>query len=223
MKRYRRRKRPSHRAAVIPLLAVVLCLLIFLTVRLDRAIRPAAQLQSEHIARVTANRIISETVADYITENDFTYGDFAAVLYDESGHAASVEALSGNINRIQAELTKEINFRLSNERSSHAEIALGSLTGSYLFAGRGPSVKVRICPAGDASVSLKSSFDSAGINQTRHRIYAEINTELISALPIYSFETDESFELLLAETIIIGDVPDYTVRAWSDMGSVRAY
>ena len=222
MKRYRRRKRPLHKAVVIAVLPVILCLLIFLTVRLDRAVRPAAQLQSEHIARMTANRIISETVADYITENDYTYGDFAAVLYDESGHAASVEALSGNINRIQAELTKEINFRLSGDKSSHAEIAFGSLIGSYLFAGRGPSVKVRICPAGDATVKLKSSFDSAGINQSRHRIYAEINTELISALPIYSFETEESFELLLAETIIVGDVPDYTVRAWSEMGNVPA-
>ena len=148
--------------------------------------------------------------SDIIEKNEYTYSDFAAVLYDENGRASSVEALTVNINRVQAELSEEINRRFAENSDADAKIAMGSLSGSYLLSGRGPMISVRVCPVGKASVSLKSTFDSAGINQTRHRIYAEISMELISSLPIYSFETTENFELLIAETIIVGDVPDFS-------------
>ncbi|MCM1133128.1 MAG: sporulation protein YunB [Ruminococcus flavefaciens] len=214
MKRHRRRKHKIRPLIVTVLLAVIILLIVVLF-RTEKAVRPVAEMQSEQIARQTANRIITETVSDYIAENNYTYSDFANIICDTDGRAVSVEAIPVNINRVQSELTAEINRRLSDNGSISAEIAVGSLSGSYLLAGRGPVVDVRICPAGEAEVSLKSSFDSAGVNQTRHRIYAEISANLISSIPLYSFETEESFEFLIAETVIVGDVPDYAVKAWS--------
>lgn len=145
---------------------------------------------------------------DYLSESEYCYSDLAAVLCDETGRPAAVEALTFNINRIQSDLTVLINDRLANERNSSAEIAAGTLTGSYLLTGRGPRIKVRVCPAGEATVTLKSEFDSAGINQTRHRIYAVISADLVSSVPFYSFETCEEFRFLIAETVIVGEVPD---------------
>ena len=212
MKRYRRKNKRSVIAVTIIIIAIIL---IIVAVRIETAVRPSAEIQAEQVARQSANRIITETVSDYITENEYTYSDFAAVIYDENGRTASIEALSGNINRVQSELATEINKRLSDNKQTTAEIAVGSLSGSYLLAGRGSKINVRICPVGDAAVTLKSTFDSAGTNQTRHRIYAEISANLISSIPLYSFETEENFEFLIAETIIVGDVPDYAVKAWS--------
>lgn len=212
MKRYRRKNKRSVIAVAVIIVAV---LLIIVAVKVETAVRPSAEIQAEQAARHLASRIINETVSDYITKNEYTYSDFATVFYDENGRAASIEALSGNINRVQSEIATEINRRLSDNKQTSAEIAVGSLSGSYLLAGRGNSIKVRICPVGDAEVKLKSTFDSAGNNQTRHRIYAEISANLISSIPLYSFETTENFEFLIAETIIVGDVPDYAVKAWS--------
>ncbi len=212
MKRYRRK---NKRSVIILTVIIIAVLLIIVAVRIEIAVRPSAEIQAEQAARHSANRIITETVSDYIAENEYTYGDFATVLYDENGRTASIEALSGNINRVQSELASEINRRLSDNNETSAEIAVGSLSGSYLLAGRGNSIKVRICPVGEAEVRLKSTFDSAGTNQTVHRIYAEISANLISSIPLYSFETEENFEFLIAETIIVGDVPDYAVKAWS--------
>ena len=214
MRRKYRKKRRFRAVAIIILFSIIIVLLISV-LRMEKAVRPMAEMQSKQTARLTANKIISETVADYISENKYTYSDFAVVLYDNSGRTASIEALSENINRVQSELTYEINNNLAESGNASAKISLGSLSGSYLLSGRGPEVKINICPAGDASVKLKSSFDSAGINQTRHRIYAEISADFISSIPLYRFETEENFELLLAETIIVGDVPDYAVKAWS--------
>lgn len=214
MKR-RNRKKGKFRKVSLLIISFILIILLISVFRMEKAVRPMAEMQSRQTARLTANKIISETIADYISENNYTYSDFAVVLYDNSGRTASIEALSENINRVQSELTSEINNNLSENGKASARISLGSLSGSYLLSGRGPEVKIKICPAGDASVKLKSSFDSAGINQTRHRIYAEISADFISSIPLYSFETEENFELLLAETIIVGDVPEYAVKAWS--------
>ncbi len=211
MKRYRRK---NNRIAVA-VIAGVLILLIIAVVRFEMAVRASAEIQAEQVARQSANRIINETVSEYISANEYTYSDFADIMCDDSGRVVSVEAISGNINRVQSELAENINQRLADNKQISAEIAVGSLSGSYLLAGRGNSVKLRICPVGDAEVTLKSSFTSAGNNQTMHRIYAEISANLVSSIPLYSFETTENFEFLIAETIIVGDVPDYAVKAWS--------
>ncbi len=207
MKRHRNRKRKNFAKPLI-VTSIVIFAAAFL-IRMEFSVRKSAGIQAENAARLAADRIIAESVSDVIEKNEYTYSDFAAVLYDESGRAASVEALTVNINRVQAELSEEINRRFAENSDATAKIAMGSLSGSYLLSGRGPMIKIQVCPVGKATVSLKSAFDSAGINQTRHRIYAEVSAELISSLPIYSFETTENFELLIAETIIVGDVPEF--------------
>lgn len=214
--RRRRLRRKSKRRLFLA--ATVLTALIFAIIRTDRAVRPVAAMQAEHYANALANEIISKAVSDYIDENQFAYGDFAAVLYDENGNAVSVEAIPASINRVQSELTMNINKRLTNVKED-TKIPIGSLTGSYMLVGKGPYIKLRICPAAKASVELKSSFTSSGLNQTCHKISALVCAELKSSVPIYSFETKVSFEFLLTESVLIGEVPEISRYAWSNIGS----
>lgn len=215
MKRHRRKRHDLRFSIGFAFVATIIIIVTAILLSIEKSVKPVAELQAEQVAKNTANRIITETVSAYVEANEYTYSDFATVLYDTDGHAVSVEALTANINRVQSELANQINKKLLDNKQTSAKIALGSLSGSYLLAGRGSEVTVRICPVGDAVVTLKSTFDSAGVNQTRHRIYADISANLISSIPLYSFETSESFEFLIAETIIVGNVPDYAVKAWS--------
>ncbi|MBR6580852.1 MAG: sporulation protein YunB [Ruminococcus sp.] len=216
MKR-RTRKNPQIRRVIGGLIFVsVIILLIFSFIKLDKAVRPSAQMQAEQLSEHTAYQIITDTVSRYIAESDCTYSKFSTIVYDEYGNVSSVEALAENINFIQSELTSEINENLHISGKTQAEIPLGNISGSYLLADKGPVIKIGICPVGTAEVKLVSTFDTAGINQTRHRIYAEISADMASSFPLYSFETKVKFDYLIAETIIIGDVPDYSVRAWAE-------
>ncbi|MCM1529563.1 MAG: sporulation protein YunB [Alistipes sp.] len=207
MRRHRRRKFHGKGFIGAVIFLLIVALLVIAAVRLEKGIRPSAETRSQQAARSAANRLISSAVAECMAENDYTYESFAAILYDESGRAAAVETLSINVNRIRSELTERINSRLSESAEIQAKIPLGDLSSSYLLAGKGPKIKLRISSAGSASVDLHSSFESAGINQSCHRITAEITVTLVSALPMYSFETTESFRLLLAESVIVGDIP----------------
>lgn len=196
---------------------IIIVLLIAAIVRTDKAVRPVAAMRAEHFASASANEVIGAAVAEYLDENRFTYSDFAAVLYDEKGNAVSVESVPYNINKVQSELTVRINEALSSSNAKTERIPLGSLTGSYMLVGKGPELKLKVCPAGSADVRLTSSFDSAGVNQTRHRISAVVTAELRSSVPLYSFSTTVSFEFLLAENIIVGGVPYVSRYAWSNI------
>ena len=183
----------------------------------ERAVRPAACIQAEHYARSSASETISAEVSDYLDDNRFTYTDFAAVLYDESGRVVSVEAIPYNINKVQSELTLRINQRFRELESEVTRIPIGTLSGNYLLSGKGPGLKLRICPAEEVTVRLESEFTSAGMNQTTHRISAIITAEVSSSMPIYSFSTKVEFEFLIAETVIIGEVPALSRYAWSSL------
>lgn len=204
---YMRRKRKCPRIrGIIGLMFFVLIvfLLISAFIRLDKAVKPVAQMQAEHLAKHMANQVITEEVSRYIAENECTYTDFSAVVYDESGEVASVETLTGNINRIQAELAAIINERLAGTRTS-AEIPLGTLSGSALLADKGPRLRVTVKPLGMVQVNLISNFESAGVNRTRHSIYARITADMASSSALFSVNTAVSFDYLITDTIIGGE------------------
>lgn len=211
----RRKRRLSGRAKLsVFWFAVITVLFAVLLIRTEKAVKPVAAQQAEHYSKLTANKIITGAVSDYLDENRYTYSDFAAVLYDENGRVVSIEAVTYNVNKVQSELSMLINSEFMSSGDASAEIPLGSLTDSYLLAGKGPRIRLRICPAREAQVQLTSSFTSAGVNQTCHRISAVVTADINSSIPLYSFSTEASFEFLLAENIIVGEVPETALNVW---------
>ena len=71
----------------------------------------------------------------------------------------------------------------------------------------GPSLNLRVTLAGNVKADFKSTFESAGVNQTRHRIYLDVGTSVYSFLPGINSTTDVNTDELVAETVIVGEVP----------------
>jgi len=84
----------------------------------------------------------------------------------------------------------------------------GSFTGVKLLSGRGPGIKIRISSIGNVKTDLKSEFSSKGINQTLHRVYLEVDSEISILTPFDSITKSISNQILIAENIIIGDIPE---------------
>ena len=61
--------------------------------------------------------------------------------------------------------------------------------------------------SGNVSADFNSSFESAGINQTKHQIYLDVKTSVYSFLPGFRTTTDVETNILVAETVIVGAVP----------------
>ena len=76
------------------------------------------------------------------------------------------------------------------------------------MSGRGPGIKIRISTVGDVDTNLKSEFIAKGINQTVHRVYLTINCHVDILTPFENFESQIDNQVLLAENVIIGEIPE---------------
>ncbi len=77
-----------------------------------------------------------------------------------------------------------------------------------MLSGRGPGVKIRISSIGNIETNLNSEFTSQGINQTLHRIYVDINCNVKVLTPFKDIERKITNKVLLAENVIVGNIPD---------------
>ena len=161
-------------------------------------------------ARVSnlVNRIVSAAVNEAVENGDIDYQNFVIFEKDETGHITALRSNVAEVNRMQGQITDEILHRLSEVATSELEIPLGTLTGSALLAGRGPSLFVRMQAVGSASAAFRNQFTAAGINQTRHQIFLDVDVYMSILLPGMKTSTRVSNEIAVAETVIVGGVPD---------------
>ena len=161
-------------------------------------------------ARVSnlVNRIVSAAVNEAVENGDIDYQNFVIFEKDETGHITALRSNVAEVNRMQGQITDEILHRLSEVATSELEIPLGTLTGSALLAGRGPSLFVRMQAVGSASAAFRNQFTAAGINQTRHQIFLDVDVYMSILRPGMNTSTKVSNEIAVAETVIVGGVPD---------------
>ena len=161
-------------------------------------------------ARVSnlVNRIVSGAVNEAVENGQIDYSNFVIFDKDETGHITALRSNVAEVNRMQGQITDEILHRLSELAVSELEIPLGTLTGSALLAGRGPSLFVRMQAVGSASAAFRNQFTAAGINQTRHQIFLDVDVYMSILLPGMKTSTKVSNEIAVAETVIVGGVPD---------------
>ena len=87
-------------------------------------------------------------------------------------------------------------------------IPLGTLSGNQFLNNRGPKIRIELDISSAVYSKISSEFISAGINQTLHRITLTISTDIYFIMPWYRSSGGYQTEFILAETIIVGKVPD---------------
>ena len=71
----------------------------------------------------------------------------------------------------------------------------------------GPKINIKLSTSGNVETNLKSEFKTAGINQTLHQIYLEIKCQIIILTPYDTVSEDIVNYVLIAESIIVGEIP----------------
>lgn len=161
---------------------------------------------AEAEARIMATETVNKSVKEKISKN-VQYKDLISIHKDTSGQITLIQINTVEINRLESETALEVVKVLREVTMKGIEIPLGSATGSKILANYGPIVKVSLLPAGTADVNTVEAFEEAGINQTRHRIFLEIAASIQIVQPLLSSTITVKTDVPLAETIIIGNVP----------------
>ena len=112
------------------------------------------------------------------------------------------------INKIASDIALEAEKQFGELQNEKIEIPIGALTGNKYLAGSGPNINVQIIPTGNILTEIKNEFESKGINQTIYRIYLELTCKVSVISQYKSIEEQIVNQVLLVETVIVGEVPD---------------
>ena len=209
MRGYRYYRRPLTRRAAARLL-LTLALLALIGMLAVAGMQMKQLLTKLAVTRVTntVNRIVTQAVNETIDSGEIRYDDLISFEKDNDGKITAVKSNMPEFNRLQSKILNVILERISEVSTRDLSIPLGSLTGTSLLAGRGPLISVRMQSVGSSTAHLENRFISAGINQTKHQIFLDVDVSVAILLPGFSTATQVSNAFTVAETVIVGTVPE---------------
>lgn len=157
-------------------------------------------------AKELGTRILNKESSEVLKNVD--YNDLIIVEKDSNESIRMVKSNIIQINLLASDITYRIQERLSELEKQDIKISIGALTGNKALAGIGPDINFKIVPVGSVETEFKSEFVSVGINQTMHRLYLVVNCEVNVLTAYNTIDTNIENQILFAENIIIGDIPD---------------
>ncbi len=195
------------------LLAIIVLIICIFFLVFSFMINPVIMDTVEIKSRALATRAMNDSIADVVM-NSIIYDDLVNIISDEFGNISMIQANSLEINNLSKDLAQTCEARIGEFGGSGISIPLGTFTGVPLLAGRGPRVKVKMTPIGSVVCKFRSHFETAGINQTVHKIYVNINATVAVVMPLSTRSFKAEQEVLISESVIVGQVPE--VYLYSD-------
>jgi sporulation protein YunB len=185
----------------------VLVILVGGFILFEHDLRPTIKSIAEAEARWVATDAVNRAIRDEIANVD--YNQLIMVQKDNQGQIVLMQPNLVRINQLASDTTLSIQSALQGLVSEQFSIPVGQVLGSQLLANYGPRVKVSIYPIGTVRTSVFDKFEAAGINQTRHRIYLDIETQVQVVVPLVSSDVTVSTQVPITDTVIVGPVPTF--------------
>ena len=184
---------------LLGILAFLVCSSLYLrTVSTQIAISDASDLVSLRI---------NQTIAAIMSEGEYDADSFVSFEKGESGEVTAISCNMAQINALSAEILDSVVGATENYTAT-VQIPLGNLSGVSMLMGRGPMVPIEIVTLTSSRVEFRNGIVTAGINQTKHQITLQIKVDIDILVPWGSESTQVVSEVLIADTVIVGRVPD---------------
>lgn len=192
------------------LLTLAVALLVAGTViaLLEAKLRPVVAEIAAAQAQNTMTAVIENAVTADLADRQVGYVDFVSIQRDEGGAITALTTNMAQMNLLRVELTAAILRALDGVDVSDIQVPLGSLFDLEPLWAKGPTLRARAMTVGTVRAEFDSQFTSAGVNQTLHRIWMEVVVPMTLLLPGGEVEVSVNTRLCVAETVIVGRVPD---------------
>lgn len=206
-------KRLHRKKSFVIKLTIVIFLIIFLMYYffvVSPIIKTYTSAETQAVTEEAINRAVSNVI-----NLSLKYDSLIDISYTASGDIASFTANQFEINSISREIVEQAQIEMQTLGDKGLNINLGTFSGIPFLIGRGPIINLKLTPIGAVSSNFESTFESVGINMTKHTLYLYINVHVNIVLPIKSYDIYTSNQVLLAESIIIGKVPEVYLNGGS--------
>lgn len=201
LKKKRRRKR---------LIAFLIMLfVIFLVIsRVDGRIRPVIKEVAKNKAVLMSQKALNDAVEEEMRASDMNYDSLVHTEYGEDGKVISLKVDTSRLNLLKANIAKRAIEKIEAYKNEYIQLPVGILFNSELLSGVGPNLHINLLVSGDMTSDIESSLKKAGINQTHHCISLHFDFSVYAMIPGYNTGVDIDSTITVAETVIVGAVPD---------------
>lgn len=188
---------------------LLLAFIILVTLALLRShVYPVLRSLAETQVKNTASDLINDAIAEQIATGNIQYDRIVYFEKDLNGRITALKTNIGEINRLKTDVLNIINDEILSTDESSLGVALGSLFLPEFLSGKGPKLPVRILVIRNSEADFYSDFSEAGINQTLHKLNMEVFLDVTVLVLGTTTEFTISSHMVVAETVIVGDVPE---------------
>ena len=202
MSAYKRSAKSKISYIVLVVFAVIVFLIGVFCYQLSMNIDDMSKYESKLLAAEIINSAVGEALENCHSQEILTD------VRDSSGKIVSFSIDPMLSNEINKTISEAITQKIRQSEDKGFNVPIGTLSGITFLAGRGFDLELKLHQLGSVSTRIISEFDDCGINQSRYRVYINISVELSAVLPIRTTEITVESQYLLAEKVIVGDLPD---------------
>lgn len=148
-----------------------------------------------------------------VTAQDYYYGDYVEVIKADDGSIVMLKSNMVNINLLSRNTVDAVQQEINKTKTLDIAVPSGDFSGINLLLGKGRDIYVTVIPIGSADCYFYSTFTEAGINQTVHRLYLRAVAAYTVALPFRDLELSYATDMLIAENVIVGKIPEIYLDA----------
>lgn len=207
LNRNREKNKLTKKQKLGMLFAGFLLIIIGILFYLNYMVNPIIIQMSEAKIRSLATKAVGGAIYEVVSQ-DNVYNDLINVTYNNEGNITMIQANAIAINLLNRTLTRMAQTKLEEIGNQGINIPIGSFSGLPILVGKGPNINVKLIPIGAITSSFSSEFTYAGINQTNHKIYVNISSNISMVLPTTNQTIQTFTQVLICESIIIGKIPE---------------
>lgn len=207
--------KPSKKTVRKLLVFLLVISLLLCVVRVVLYVRDLSNAMALSDAEDIVVDTVNQAVIDILRDGDYGYDYFVTLDKDLDGGIVSLDTNMSRVNAFASQLLYEV-AQLDREKIS-VHIPVGNLTGSSLLLSRGPDMVIEMIMLTSAHVEFYSQMQSAGINQTEHRLVLNVIVNIDVLVPWGRITSEVTTEVIIAETVIVGNVPDLYLTTENDL------
>lgn len=196
----------TKRKRKIIIFSVIFLLIILISTYFVKVINPIIATYS--YAKVNALTEQAVNRSSFEVLRSLNYESLVNIIKTRDEKISYIEAKTNTMNLVVRDIVEKAQNSMNNIMLEGMKLPLGTFSGISIFLGKGPNITLKLVPMGVVSTEIVSKFYNAGINNTIHRIYLRLKTQVSIVLPIKNNLINTVSEIMLCENVIVGEVPN---------------
>ena len=191
---------------IIAIISAILLVFAISVYYLDKNIMPAILEVSDVEVKSKITEVINKNIGEVYSKK-FNYSEIMNIEKDESGNIILLQADTVKLNNIATEMILKSQEEINKIGDIGVRVPVSYAFKNTFLSYWSPKMTVKIVPIGRIETKYNTTFESAGINQTRHKIYIDVYSKARIILPLVSKDIEVKTEVPISETIIVGKIP----------------